>query len=207
MTINPQLRKLGQSIRLKNGHVLTQQYAISTDFYLLQTGTVSFHLQVEDRLENVGISRLKNTPIGWSGFNEPGRYATTVKVQSITASVIRWSHEDLKNFFLHDPEAYAAFMQECAMGARDLLKITSHLFLEQGPKIPVYQPVRPSVFVRQEHDHTFEKFVRKSAFFESLNEEVIDFIAQKLELRLYRVNEMLFQQNEQSDGLYILYSG
>lgn len=206
--ISPEILSLGSEIRLKKDQILSQQFAKATDFYLLKTGRVTFSLSIDDSRGEieVGQSDQKLAPIGWSGFNPPGRYATTVKVSSTTATFIHWSHDQLQDAFRSDPEAGTIFLREVCANARDLIKGAIAKLSDEGPSLPITETIKPEEFTVTQHssDENLVKFLRKSSFFEVFEEGPLEFIAQALERRIYRANDTIYEQGGAPEGLYIL---
>lgn len=207
--IDPSVLEQGKEIRLKNGQILTQQFAKATDFYLLKTGRVKFSLTIDDSRGEieVGYSDIKLTPIGWSGFNAPGRYATTVKVDTPTATFIKWTHEQLKEFFLSDPEAGTTFLKEVCSTSRNLIKIAINQLSIHGPSLPKSEIVKSEneyTLTQQSSEENLVKFLRKSSFFEVFEEAPIEFLSLGIERRIYRPDDMIYKQGSDPEGIYIL---
>ena len=209
--IDPEILTQGKEIRLKKDQVLTQQFARANEFYLLKSGTVTFSLSLDDSRGEieVGQTNEKGAPIGWSGFNPPGRYATTVKVASNTATFIKWSHDQLRELFNSDPEAGTVFLKEVCANARNLIKGAITKLSEVGPSLPITESLKPEEYTltQQSPDENLVKFLRKSSFFEVFEEAPLEFISQALERRIYGANDTIYEQGGDPDGLYILGTG
>ncbi|MFY0608014.1 MAG: cyclic nucleotide-binding domain-containing protein [Cyclobacteriaceae bacterium] len=206
--IDPSILDIGTEIRLKNGEIVSQQFSKSTHFYMLKSGRVKFYLSLDETMGEieVGMSDKKLTPIGWSGFNAPGRYATTVKVDTSIATFIKWDHAQLMEVLSSNPELGRSFLKDICGRARLLYQVAVNYLSETGPKLlstgkPTtdgYKIVEPSP------EKDLIQFLRKSAFFETFDELPLEFIAQYVEGRLYPANETIFLQNQPSEGLFIL---
>ena len=207
-SISREILAQGSEIRLKKDQILTQQFAKANNFYLLKTGSVTFSLSIDDSKGEieVGQSSEKLAPIGWSGFNPPGRYATTVKVASKSATFIQWSHDTLQDIFRSDPEAGTIFLREVCANARDLIKGAIAKLSDVGPSLPITESLKPEEFTVTQHspDEDLVKFLRKSSFFEIFEEGPLEFIAQGLERRIYRANDTIYEQGGAPEGLYVL---
>ncbi len=208
LSISNEILNEGSEIRLKQGQIISRQFAKATDFYLLKTGSITFSLSLDDSRGEiqVGQSEEKLAPIGWSGFNPPGRYATTVTVASKTATFIRWTHDQLQEIFRSDPEAGTVFLKDVCANARNLIKGAISKLSEEGPSLPITESVRPEEFtlVQNAPDEDLVDFLRKSSFFEIFEEEPLEFIAQGLQRRVYRANDTIYEQTGAPEGLYIL---
>lgn len=209
--IDPSLLDKGIEIRLKNGEILTQQFAKANDFYLMKSGRVRFFLSMDDsggEIE-VGESDTRLTPIGWSGFNSPGRYATTVKVDSLSATFIKWNHEELREILEANPELGTAFLRDICGRARDLIKIAVKILNAKAPSVLPSLPESSNGFTitAPSPEEDLVKFLRKSAFFEAFDEVPLEFLSQNVERRMYAANEIIYTQDKKSDGLFILGMG
>lgn len=210
-SIDPEILACGTEIRLKKDQSLTQQFAKANHFYLLKTGTVTFSLALDDSRGEilVGESNEKGAPIGWSGFNPPGRYATTVMVASNSATFIKWTHDQLRELFNSDPEAGTLFLREVCANARNLIKGAINKLSSVGPSLPITESLKPEEFTvtQQSPDEDLIKFLRKSSFFEVFEEAPLEFLAQGVERRIYQANDTIYEQGGDPDGMYILGNG
>ncbi len=209
--IDPAILELGSEIRLKNGEILSQQFGRANDFYLLKSGKVKFYLSLsdEDQEFEVGESGQKLTPVGWSGFNPPGRYATTVKVYSHHAIFYKWDHQVLKEYFDAHHDAAMNFLREMNARARDLIKIAVEKLSTSGPSL-IHESIPKSEEFRLSeplHQEEFVQFLGKSSFFEVFDETPLEFLGQGIERRVYAANAVLYHQNTPADGIYILDTG
>lgn len=211
-TLYASLFELATEVSLKKGQVVTEQYARAHDFYLISKGEVSFYLHVEGAGEEliVGRSNQPFTPIGWSGFNLPHRYTTTVKVSSTKARAFRWNHEELNNYLINNPGECEGFLKLISSKARNLIKEAIHLLGEFSTALP-----QPDLAGQQEEYQSINKaqeedvlqFLRRSPFFEIFEEKPLLEISQCIERRQYRTNDIVYEQASQADGIYILAIG
>ena len=106
------LLELSQILEKSKGSVISRQFEHSHSFYFLLKGKVSFATKVEHNTDDfsVGESDVIFTPIGWSGFRSPHRYATTVTCQE-NSRLVKWSFSDLFKFFDEDPEYGSEFIK------------------------------------------------------------------------------------------------
>lgn len=102
---------------------ITQQYAAGSHFYLLESGEIDFFITLENEKEEllVGSSDQAQTPIGWSGFRSPGRYATTVRCKT-TCSVVEWEHAKLQKLLIEEPVLGIHFLRFIIDRSNELLK-------------------------------------------------------------------------------------
>ena len=209
-TISPILDH-GEKVILAHGQMLAQQYAKSDTFYLILEGEVCFSLHLEGEGEEliVGYSNEDLTPVGWSGFNLPYRYTTTVRVSSKQATAYRWEHEQLSEFLRKHPRECESFLKLVCAKSGNLIREAIRLLGRYAPALP--QPAAPG---RQEEfqriNHPQEdliQFLRRSPFFEVFDEGPLAYISQCIQQRQYRTNDTVYEQGSKADGIYILAIG
>ena len=105
------LARIAEIAEAYKGNVISKQYENSHSLYFLLEGHVNFSISVEDKSDefSVGKSTKKFTPIGWSGFRHPRRYATTVRCEE-KSIFIKWSHDNLEKFFEQEPSLGREFI-------------------------------------------------------------------------------------------------
>lgn len=204
--------ELATEVHLEKGRVLIQQYARAEHFYLLTAGEVSLSLNLEGESHElvVGYSREVLTPIGWSGFNQPFRYTTTVKVSSDTARAFVWDHACLNAFLQQNPQQCQFFLKLICSKSRSLIKEALHLLREYTiplpqPSISEYHEEFQSTNTSQDEDVI--QFLRRSPFFEVFDEKPLASIRACIERRQYRTNDLVYEQGSQADGVFIMVVG
>ncbi|MFY0599262.1 MAG: cyclic nucleotide-binding domain-containing protein [Cyclobacteriaceae bacterium] len=198
-------------IFLNKGDILTEQFAKADYFYFLLEGEISFYLNVEEGHEElqVGKTTEKYTPIGWSGLISPNRYATTVRVSSEKAKLLCWEFSSLAERLLDNKlsnELIKIICSRCTFLIREAIDLLSSF----TPKVNDYQSlVSLEEFqnTRLPEEQDIVQFLRKSPFFEKFEEEQIDFLARHVERRQFRTKDIVYEQDNQIDGIYILVSG
>ncbi len=120
--------------------VVVSQYHRGDYFYLLLKGQVKFQIAVESAGQalDVGSSAQPWTPIGWSAFRAPQRYATTVKT-AVYSEFLRFRVADLLALFDEEPETGWFFFQSITRAAGSLLEDARELLVEN---------LRPGAHVR-----------------------------------------------------------
>ena len=202
-----------QKVNFSKGEVLTQQYAKANNFFLLEEGEISFHLQVSSNEEAlyVGKSHAHFTPAGWSGFKSPYRYATTVKVASKSAVAYQWEHASLQKLIAQEPIRGMAFLQMIAHKSRELIADTIEILYQQTLTIPL-QDMHGSISEEYQTtgvpsvENVFH-FLQRSPFFEVFEESHLLKLANNVERRQYRAQDIIYEQSTLSDGAFMLVSG
>lgn len=193
------------------GKVLTRQFEQSHSFYFLLDGSVKFSIRVDNSQEEfyVGESDEHLTPVGWSGFRSPNRYATNVICGS-ESKVIRWNHEDLRLCFEKHRELGHAFIFFALKKSVMLLNQVRNALIE-------YNTTQWDIDLGQDVDGQSEPenipvpepliLLRQSPFFEIFSENILNELAQIAEKRWYLSGDRIFTQGEQADGFDLLAFG
>lgn len=120
---------LGESVSLPAGAHIAQQYHQGRNFHFLKRGTVDFEIFLGSNatLMSVGTADTPFTPIGWSAFRAPFRYATTV-VARTPVELLRFDIRQLEALFASDPILGWHFF-------RAVTRPAAHLLLEARERL------------------------------------------------------------------------
>lgn len=202
---------ISELIEKPKRYILTKQFEQSHSFYFLLEGLVNFSISVEDKTDelSVGKSSEKFTPIGWSGFRNPKRYATTVRCEE-HSFFIKWSHQNLEKFFEKEPRLGREFILFVLKKSVDLLhQVRIQLIkynntnwdielgktvrsIDEGEDISVPDPLT---------------VLMQSPFFEVFPENIIRKLAKVAHKRWHLSGETIFNQGEIPKGIDILAYG
>jgi len=203
--------KLGELLEKDKDLIISKQFEQCHSFYFLLEGEVKFSVSVESRSEEflVGKSNELFTPIGWSGFRYPHRYATTVKCSELS-TFYRWSHSNLIEYFENEPEFGKEFL--CFV-----LKKGVHLLNQVWTELTNFNNSDWYVDFGQDVGSMDEKediavlepteLLRQSPFFEIFGEKILKELAEVAEKKLYYSGDRVFTQGEKASGLDILAYG
>ena len=198
-------------VEKSEGEIITQQFGFGTKFYFMLSGEVNFSLHLEQDKDNysIGTSKEMWTPIGWSGFRFPNRYATTVQCTSQCA-FIEWEHETLKNLFKQYPKLgfnFYNFTLEKSLALIDQVRerLSNYAAIEWENVTNKYEAGRRRGSMEPQHD--FTDLLQQSPFFEVFEDHELKKIEAITEVKYYRRKEQIYQQGENSDGFYILNIG
>lgn len=194
------------------GQVIIQQYAKAESFYMLIDGQVSFYLNLDGIGQELNVGKTKEalTPIGWSGFTLPQRFATTVKASSPEVKVYRWDIYKLTNWLQSHQDDAADFLQLICLDSWNLVKETVNILSRYSVNlIPYENSTITEEFQSTEtpEEEDVVQFLIRSPFFEVFDEEYLKFIASYVERRQYRTGDYVYEQGKDSDGTYLLASG
>jgi CRP-like cAMP-binding protein len=205
------LIEMSQILEKARGSVITRQFEQSHSLYFLLKGKVSFSIRVDHNTDDfsVGESGLKFTPIGWSGFRSPYRYATTVTCQE-NCQLVKWKFSDLFEYFNQEPEYGAEFISF-------ILRNTFVLINQVRTQLTNFSNVYWDIDIGQYSSVDESKgdiftldalsLLRTSPFFEIFTEDILSRLAEKAQKRIYMKGESIFKQGELADGLDLLVSG
>ena len=193
------------------GGLLTRQFAPARTLDLLVAGEVRFQIRLEEGNEDldVGTSDAPWTPIGWSGFRSPGRYATTVVCVS-QCRVLRFTHAALDAFFAEHPDVGVVFLKAVLGGSLDLLATIrsriaaaasapadfAHTLRAEGEE-EAYNRAPPQL----------SDLLRRSAFFEVFDEAQLATLTEGAESRYFCRGEPVLRQGSHDAGFWVLATG
>lgn len=190
-----------------SGEILFQQFHPAKELFLLQQGTAILSTASASRTEMVhyGTIDWRDAALGWSGFLAPQRYGSTVTART-DLTLLAWPHDRLAALFYADPELSVRFfglvlgsVQRHLAGLRQARVAAASLLVE--PPGPGEREVRRPVVGRAEN------CFRRSLFFSSFEEEVVDELANAAILESWQPGERIVRQDESVDGLLLLASG
>lgn len=206
-----QLVSLATPVTAEIDEVLTRQFAPARTFDLLVEGGVRFQIRLEEGNEDldVGASDAPWTPIGWSGFRSPGRYATTV-VCVRRSRLLRFDHAALEAFFSEHPAVGVLFLQAVLGGSLDLLATIrdriataigtpadfAHVLQAEGEE-EAYNRAPPAL----------TELFRRSAFFDVFDEPQLEGLVAGAESRYFCRGEPVLRQGERDIGFWVLATG
>jgi CRP-like cAMP-binding protein len=189
---------------------LTAQYHPAKYFYFVNDGRLRFSIQLDNSDEQLVVARSARTwcAVGWSGFREPYRYATSVKCEQ-ACQLLRWQHTDLQRLFEQYPELGFTFLTLVLQTGDELLHQVRQLLVSAtrpfGPPMPSALAEKPQgLHLNRE---TVLSWLQRSAFFEGFTEEDLEYLAGTALLEEYASGERLFTQSRPAAGIYLLVSG
>lgn len=204
-----QLQNCAKSITLGKGTSVTVQYDLGRYFYFLVEGSVTFFLKLDAEHEalEVGGTSQAITPIGWSGFREPYRYATSVVTDEVS-KLIRWNHKDLQVLLFSYPKSGAVFLREILFRSRDLLYQTREKLSEQY----LYENhdflnLTPEPDVPSTQFTNGLEVLKKSPFFEVLNEDELIELLTLSHTKEYARGQKIYEVKDRSNHLDVLIDG
>lgn len=205
------LFNLSEIIEIDKNQLVSKQFEHGHSFYFLLEGEVNFSISVENNSDEFAVGKTGEqfTPIGWSGFRTPNRYATTVKCNT-PSTLIGWSHQDLRNYFDKEPLIGKEFICFVLKKAVSLLNQV-WTELTKFNNSDWYVDFGHDVGSMDEKEHTAIQepieLLMQSPFFEIFGEKVLRKLASIAEKRHYYSGDRLFTQGEQAAGIDVLAFG
>ncbi|QNL48217.1 cyclic nucleotide-binding domain-containing protein [Olivibacter sp. SDN3] len=175
----------------------------------LLAGSVRFYVALNEGDPEIEVCQFTGQalPIGWNGLNPPGRHTKNVLVASERAT-----------FFRVELHAYHTFLHTLT-DVNLHIHVCKKQFLLLKKAVLNQQSILPpdSAIKTQDHDHHYDSvaqqpqaimgLLKRSPFFEFFEDTELMLIAKQAVRREYRPDDVVFQQDTFSDGLYILIEG
>ena len=198
-----------EEVDLEKGTVIATHHQKVEAFYLLIEGTINYYLSLDHPRKDVLVGKTKHkyTPIGWSGLNTPGRFMCKIKVSSKSAKLIKFRFAEVQQHIVkqHQNEV--------------LIDVCRSLYLQLGASIlkqiryaPKYvqrgaDPLDDYYISPESTQDEIVDLMRRSPFMETFGEKYLRALAGKAERRDYVDGELIFQQDQDTEGLFILIQG
>ncbi|MCH2110007.1 MAG: cyclic nucleotide-binding domain-containing protein, partial [Polyangiaceae bacterium] len=115
--------QVGEFITFEAGESLVEQFHPARSFYFLLEGEVEFSLALESLGQRltVGLAQRPWSPIGWSSFRSPHRYATSVGAKT-RVKVLHFNVKQIEELQVLAPDLAALFFRHILEGAQALLR-------------------------------------------------------------------------------------
>ncbi len=204
------LEAAATEVRLDKRQYVTRQYHPAEYFYLLVSGGVAHYIRLEDSAEDLKVGAIDRplTPIGWSGFQPPGRYATSVRC-SRDSVLLRWSQGDLFALFEADPVFGRRLLRLTVDTGMELLRQARAQLDESAREHWDFSPVSGDEDASAAPPPNLDllELLRRSPFFGVLPEDWLQALLPLAEARDYPRGERLFDEHSPAEHLYVLGSG
>ena len=191
--------------------VLTRQFAPAAHLFLVGEGAVRFALRLEEGNEDLDVGERSApwTAVGWSGFRDLRRYATTV-VCTRPCRTLRFEHAALAALFDEHPRLGVAFLQP-------ILRQCFERLADMRSRLTAYSQT-PVNFARALQDEGEEEaynrappplveLLRRSSFFAPLEDHRLRVFSRAVESRYFCRGEPLVEQGSPESGLWVLATG
>ncbi|OHX66437.1 1-acyl-sn-glycerol-3-phosphate acyltransferase [Flammeovirga pacifica] len=205
------LSALAEVINFHDGDVITEQFSTSDKYFLLLEGTVAYQLNVGDQrgaLE-VGKSKDKWTPIGWSGFREPYRYATTGIAVGKT-KVIAWKNKELRQLFNEFPKIGLHVLSSSLLLSTNLLSNAREAWMRGAVAVSANDFQHKNSYTSFQDkgpQQSYLEFLRQSSFFNPFADWHLAKLSKISVTNKYEAGTILLSKDQKADKFMILKSG
>ena len=185
----------------KEKTILAKQHEISKKIYFLLDGNVKFNKYFEKNSLTFAKINKRNSPLGISGLNPPGRFMAEILIDENT-EYYSFDLSYLDEIESVDPNFVATFLSYILFFSTNLLWSTRNLDIAY--KQNNYQISKGSNSGINESN--YEK-IKDTIFFSSIVEEDVKKLLNLGEIKLYSTDEIITLEGNDSSGLNILLSG
>ncbi|GAB3484508.1 cyclic nucleotide-binding domain-containing protein [Marinomonas epiphytica] len=196
---------------LKAGEVLAEQFQIGHYLYFLVSGEIAISLPLREASQsyNVGTINTPQAPIGWSAFRHPSRYATTF-IATKTSKLLAFPILALQKLLNENLEFANRFLQfvyqESLPVLTNIQNQTRPFFSNETMSFeetrPLTEPQLYDVSIKEA-----SSILSYAPFCDSFTQAEIHSFAKASKIILAHRGDLLSQQDQLSNGLYILIKG
>lgn len=196
---------------LSAGEMLARQFEVGHNLYFVLSGEISISIPLQDsgKSYHVGLINQKYAPIGWSAFRHPSRYATSFQATKST-QLIYWPIHKLQKLLDAETEFAQAFLsfvyKQSLPVLTNIQNLTRPFFANESL---AFEETRPLINPEKQTQTLKESIalLSNTAFCESFSQSEIHAIAKHATIILAHQGDILSQQDQPEDGLYILIKG
>ena len=181
--------------------VLAKQHETTKKIYFLLNGSAKFNKYFEKNSLTFATINKKNSPLGISGLNPPGRFMAEIMIDE-NSEYYSFDLNYLDEIESVDPGFVATFLSYILFFSTNLLWSTRNL--DSAYKQNNYQISKGSNSGIRESN--YEK-IKDTIFFSSILEEDVKKLLNLGEIKLYSTDEFIALEGNDSSGLNILLSG
>lgn len=197
-------------LTFENDEIITLQFSSAEQFFILYTGKVEYHLNVGDQRGAlvVGENDERGTPIGWSGFREPYRFATTAKAKG-TTKVVAWDNTLLRALFNNQPQIGVIFLSSTLLYSTHLLRDARKAWTKGSIPLSV-STIEGNSYMSFQDKGPVEsdlEFFHQIPFFNPFSDWDLLKLAQISSTKYYKKGEKLLSKGEKSALFMVLKSG
>lgn len=205
------LVELASIKKLKASEVLAEQFQIGHSLYFLLQGEVaiSVPLREEAKSYNVGMINTLLAPIGWSAFRHPSRYATTftaTKSTTLLALPIVGLQKLLDENLSFANQFLQFVYQESLPVLTNIQNQTRPFFSNESLSFEETRPLTHPETQQQSLKDAIE-LLNYAPFCESFTQAEIHSLAKHSSILLAHQGDIISQQDQPADGLYLLVKG
>lgn len=205
------LNEIAHYKALSAGDVLARQFEVGHSLYFLVSGeiSISIPLQNSGKSYHVGLINKQHSPVGWSAFRHPSRYATSFQATKET-ELIGWPIVALQKLLDSDHEFAKQFLafvyQESLPVLTTVQNQTRPFFANESLAFEETRPLLDPERLKQTNKDSFN-LLFDTAFCETFTQAEISTLAKHAHVILAHQGDIISQQDQPEDGLYFLIKG
>jgi CRP-like cAMP-binding protein/lysophospholipase L1-like esterase len=209
--LTSEMTNLASIKTLKTGDILAKQFEIGQHIYFLLEGevTISVPLQDAGKSYDVGLINQAFSPIGWSAFRHPSRYATTFTATK-QCKLLVWPILELQKILDANLDLADQFLQfvyqESLPVLMSIQNQTRPFFSNETLAFEETRPLGDS----ETQAHALKDSIRLlnyAPFCETFTQAEVHALAKKSSILLAHQGDIICQQDQPADGLYLLIKG
>ena len=201
----PSIFQSDEKLILKKGDIISQTHSRVEYLLTLEEGEIEYYLADEfsDEETTLMIVSEPGTIVGWEIFTPTQRSIAYMRIKSVEATFSKIDATDFNESLTSD------FLIAIAKKIYRLLEISFYRQANLLGKTVKQRAVKlDNYFISQES--TLEERIRllaSSPFFGEFDETQIEALAAIMERREYDANELIYDQDESSEGIFVLIQG
>ncbi|MEQ9231457.1 MAG: cyclic nucleotide-binding domain-containing protein, partial [Cyclobacteriaceae bacterium] len=187
------------------------QHARAEHIFLLLDGNLKFYGSAGAQQILIGQLYSPNSPVGLSAFHPPYRHEVEARVNSESATILKWKRAELFDFLASKPELAINFFGFINTQGQRLIEESSELFLSMTG---AGKSLKPDIILTKKEQSPLEQdeddatlFLLQSPFFEVFEEKFLRVLAAHLQRYQYASGDVLHLQGGACSGIDILESG
>ncbi|MBM6549680.1 cyclic nucleotide-binding domain-containing protein [Marinomonas ostreistagni] len=205
------LNELAHYKTLKAGEMLARQFEVGHSLYFLLEGEISISIPLQDsgKSYHVGLISKKHSPVGWSAFRHPSRYATSFQATK-ESQLIAFPIVALQKLLDDDntfAQQFLAFVyRESLPVLTTIQNLTRPFFANESLAFEETRPLLEPERLKQTIKESFA-LLSDTAFCETFTQAEIQALAKHAHVILAHQGDIISQQDQPEDGLYFLIKG
>ncbi|MCZ2720791.1 cyclic nucleotide-binding domain-containing protein [Marinomonas sp. 15G1-11] len=205
------ITSMARLVTLTQNNVLIKHFDPGNTLYFLIEGKLSISIPSKETSEEHEVGTISEiyTPIGWSALRYPSRYATTFTTLENT-TLISLPILELKTLLDEELEFGNHFLhfvyQTCLSVLADIQNKTKPFFSNESLAFDETRPFNKEG-VSSHNLLKAQEVLAASPFFEGFTETNIHRFAKSSLQLLVHQGDIISQQNQYADGLYVLLNG
>ncbi|MCV2402448.1 cyclic nucleotide-binding domain-containing protein [Marinomonas sp. C2222] len=205
------LTSMASTRTLTAGEVLAKQFEIGENLYFLLEGEIAISVPLQDSVKSYNVTLMNEplAPIGWSAFRHPSRYATTFTATK-SSTLVAWPIVELQKLLdqnLAFAEAFLQFVYQESLTVLTSIQNQTHPFLSNESL--AFEETRPLDGSETQSQPLKDSvaLLNFAPFCETFTQAEIHTLAKKATILLAHQGDIISQQDQPEDGLYLLIKG